>query len=64
METNKKRCPVCGGEEFRQGKLHGVASLQGLEARSNLGGSRLIFTFCADCGEVTGIRVEHPEQVK
>ena len=47
-----------------QAKLHGSASLQSLDARTGLGGSELIFTFCKDCGEVLGIKVKSPGSVR
>ena len=60
MENNRKICPMCGSSQTMQGKLHGTASLQSLDARTGLGGSELIFTFCKDCGEVLGIKVKSP----
>lgn len=64
MENKEKICPVCGSTQTKQGKLHGTASLQSLGARTGLGGSELIFTFCKDCGEVLGIKVKSPDSVK
>ena len=61
---NKKICPVCGNEETKQGKLHGVATLHSLDARVGVGGSDLIFTFCCKCGEVLSIKVDKPEIIK
>lgn len=64
MENTGKICPVCGGSQTKQGKLHGTASLQSLDSRTGLGGSELIFTFCKDCGEVLGIKVKSPDSIK
>ncbi|MGL5255362.1 MAG: hypothetical protein ACRC9L_10305 [Brevinema sp.] len=61
---NKKICPVCGNEETRQGKLHGVATLHSLDSRVGIGGAELIFTFCAKCGEVLSIKVDNPKKIK
>lgn len=58
------QCPVCGGKHMKQGKLTGIAAVQSQGARSALGGSELILTFCASCGEVTGLKVKDPEKVK
>ena len=62
--TTQKTCTVCGSKKTKIGKLHGVASLQSLDARSGLGGSELHMTFCADCGEVIGIKVAEPDKIK
>lgn len=64
MNTNTGKCPVCGGEEMKYGKLHGVACVQPMDARTNLGGSELIAAFCALCGEVVSWKVKDPEKVK
>ena len=63
MES-KKTCSVCGSENIKTGKLHGVASLQSLDARTGLNGSDLHMSFCADCGEVIGIKVANPDKIK
>lgn len=63
-ELNNKICPVCGSEQTKQGKLQGIATRQSLNARTSIGGSELIFTFCAECGEVLGIKVEAPDKIK
>lgn len=59
-----RNCPVCGSEKTKQGKLQGISTLQSMKARSGLGGSELIFTFCAECGEVLGIKVADPDSIK
>lgn len=64
MNTNVNCCPACGSEEKKKGKLHGVATLHSMDSRVGVGGSELIFTFCAKCGEVLGIQVEKPENIK
>lgn len=61
MET--KKCPVCGNEKVKKGKMHGVASLQSLDSRVGIGGSEMILSFCAECGEVLGMKVANPEKV-
>jgi thymidine kinase len=63
MDT-QKICPVCGNEETKQGKLHGVAALHALDARVGVGGSELIFTFCSQCGEVLSVKVDNPDAIK
>ena len=58
------KCPVCGGEEFKEGQLMGKASVQPMNSNVNLGmlgGSELILTFCAQCGEVVRQRVRDPK---
>ena len=62
MEINE--CPACGGKHMKQCKLMGIAAVQSLEARIPLGGSELLLTFCADCGEVTGLKVKDPDKIK
>ena len=62
--VNKKTCSACGGENIKTGKLHCVASLQSLDARTGLNGSDLHLSFCADCGEVIGIKVANPDKIK
>lgn len=64
MNTNMNCCPVCGSEETKKGKLHGVATLHSLDSRVGVGGSELIFTFCAKCGEVLRIKVDKPDSIK
>lgn len=64
MNTNITTCPVCGNEEMKKGKLHGVATLHSLDSKVGIGGSELIFTFCGKCGEVVGIKVENPDNIK
>lgn len=61
METMK--CPVCGSESIKKGKIHGIASLQSLNSRTSLGGSELIVSFCSDCGEVLRMKVADPEKI-
>ena len=61
---NKKTCSACESKNIKTGKLHGVASLQSLDARSGLNGSELHMSFCADCGEVIGIKVANPDKIK
>lgn len=58
-----RKCEVCGGEEFKKGKLHGISSLQPLKSRTSIGGSELIFTFCSECGAVAGIKVADPDRI-
>lgn len=58
-----KKCPVCGNDKVKKGKLHGVASLQALNSRVGVGGSELIVSFCSECGEVLGIKVAKPQKV-
>ncbi len=58
----QRECPACGGTEARTGKLSGVAAVLPLEARTGLGGSELLVTFCAQCGEVWSLRVKDPEK--
>lgn len=57
-------CPACGGKQMKQGKLMGIAAVQSLDARTPLSGSELVITFCAGCGEVTGLKVRNPEKIK
>lgn len=63
MNTNVKTCPICGCEQMKKGKLHGTATLHSLNSRVGAGGSDLIFTFCAECGEVLGIKAANPEKI-
>ena len=63
MES-KKTCSVCGSGNTKTGKLHGVASLQSIDARTGLLGSDLHVSFCADCGEVIGLKVANPDKIK
>ena len=58
-----KKCPVCGNDKVKKGKLHGVASLQALNSRVGVGGSELIVSFCSECGEVLGNKVAKPQKV-
>lgn len=58
-----KKCPVCGSTETKQGKLMGIAAVQSLAARAALGGSELILTFCAQCGEVLRMQVAKPDAI-
>lgn len=62
--TTQKKCTVCGSEKTKIGKLHGVATLQSLDARTGLSGSELHMVFCADCGEVIEIKVTEPDKIK
>lgn len=64
MNKNMEKCPICGSEKTKQGKLMGIATLQSMDARSGIGGSELNFTFCAECGEVLGIKVVDPDKIK
>lgn len=64
MNLNNEKCPVCGCTQNKKGKLLGVATLHSLDSRVGVGGSELIFTFCAKCGEVTGIQVAEPDKIK
>lgn len=60
----RSECPACGCKHMKQGKLMGIAAVQSLDARTPLSGSELIITFCADCGEVTGLKVKDPDKIK
>ncbi|HSH25987.1 MAG TPA: hypothetical protein VLA13_10715 [Massilibacterium sp.] len=61
MSTEK--CKVCGNDEFIKGVLgNGFTSVTGQEKL--LGSSRLILTFCSECGEVISTKVEHPNRLK
>ena len=64
MNTNERICPVCNGKTTKTGKLHGVAALQSMDSRSGLGGSEILVTFCAECGEVLGMKVATPEHIR
>ena len=59
QDSDKKSCPVCSSERSKFGKLPGFQSID-----SGLGSSELIFTFCADCGEVISISVADPDNIK
>ncbi len=61
MEIQK--CTVCGNKNIKKGKLQGVASLQSINSRVGIGGSELIVSFCAECGEVLNIKVANPEKI-
>ena len=43
MNTNMNSCPVCGSEETKKGKLHGVATLHSLDSRVGVGAPEHIF---------------------
>lgn len=62
MEIQK--CPVCGNEKIKKGKIHGFASVLPLNSRNGAFGSALIVSFCSECGEVLSSKVDHPEKVK
>lgn len=61
---NGKICPECGSNDRKQGKLFGYAALHPLDSRVGIGGSDLIFTYCARCGEVLNIKVNNPEKIQ
>lgn len=58
------KCSKCGGETMKVGKITGIASVQSLNSKTGLGGSELLITFCADCGEVMGMKVKDPDKIK
>lgn len=58
------KCPVCGNEKIRKGKIHGSAAVMSLKSRNGMFGSALIVSFCSECGEVVGLKVANPEKVK
>lgn len=60
----QKVCSKCGGTSFKIGKLFGVAAVHSLDARTGVGGSDLLVEFCDACGNVEGITVKNPENIK
>lgn len=62
--TNLHVCAACGSETMKTGKLHGVATVHGLNSRVGIGGSELLITFCANCGEVLRMKVAQPEKIE
>ncbi|MGG3672681.1 hypothetical protein ABES96_16105 [Bacillus nitratireducens] len=61
-----KRCENCGSTTFKEGRV-GVAShayiYENILSTIFKGGkrSKLLTTFCLECGEVKSFRVEKPE---
>lgn len=63
MSTKIKICPVCNSQSIKAGRLTGEATLKSLDYIKETDGSELLVTFCADCGEVLGIRVVEPQKI-
>lgn len=58
------KCPMCGCEKIKKGKVHGMAAVLPVRSRNGMFGSAIILSFCAECGEVLDIKVANPEKVK
>lgn len=66
---NEKKCPKCGSSEFKEGKVgYGYHAYVTEDVFSSIikGGkrSKLLITFCLNCGEVQSFKVEDPQKFK
>ncbi|QWH49312.1 hypothetical protein [Bacillus mycoides] len=64
-----KRCENCGSTTFKEGRIGSAYHAYVCEDKSSRffsGGkrSKLLTTFCLECGEVQSFRVEKPEIFK
>ncbi|MCX7774396.1 MAG: hypothetical protein N2376_14955 [Clostridia bacterium] len=58
------KCNKCGGTTFKEGMLgsgHANVKEIGMNLQS---GSRVVVTFCLECGEIVSMRVAYPEVFK
>ena len=56
--SNEKHCPKCNGDKFAEGS--DFVNIRLLNKKMAMG-SKKIYTFCLDCGEIVSIRVENPK---
>lgn len=61
MTNQKQECKSCGGTNFTKGQLDGYAKLVPLKSLFGIKSSKVIFTFCKNCGEVSSIKVDSPQ---
>lgn len=60
----ESRCEKCGSDCFKEGKIAGISAVKSLDAKTGLGGSELIVTFCKECGTVSRLTVKNPDAIK
>lgn len=56
-------CEVCGNDNFLKGKLgNGFTNVTSINKLT--GSSPIIFTFCSECGEISSMKIEHPQKFR
>jgi len=56
-------CEKCGHEESKIGRIGNTGYDLVKKPGKMFGGTSILVTCCAECGEVESMRVEHPEKL-
>ena len=62
-EVKIEKCPFCGGEEFAESKVDGMAGGVCVATNSTTNRAILFATVCRDCGSVVRLFCKTPENL-